>query len=421
MKILWITNIQLPATCEKLGLPVPVVGGWMSSLAMELAKVKEIKLAIATVYEQNNFRPLDIENVKYYLLPKKKKNTKYDSSLEQYWKKITDEFQPDVIHIHGTEYAHGLACMKACPSLKYVVSIQGLVGVYSKYYYGSISKWELLKNITIRDILRFDTLFQAKRKYEKRGLLEKEYITRTNHIIGRTSWDYSHAKAINPKVEYHFCNETLREGFYKAPKWDIAKKSNFTIFLSQAGYPIKGLHQVLKAVALVKNDFDTITIRIGGVNITNTRTIIDKLKISGYGNYIKVLIKKLNLVKSVTFLGNLSEEQIITEYLNCHVFICPSSIENSPNSVGEAQILGVPTIASYVGGVPDMITHGQTGLLYQFEEIELLVQYIRQIIIEPKLVKYISINEIKTAEERHNYNSNLNQTISIYNNIKCKV
>lgn len=417
MKILWITNIQLPATCERLGLPVPVVGGWMSSLAVELAKIKGIELSVATVYEQRSFECFNIENIKYYLLPQKNNNTKYDRSLEQYWKIIQNEFQPDIVHIHGTEYAHGLACMKACPSLKYVISIQGLVGVYSKYYYASISKMSILKHITLRDILKFDTLFQAKIKYETRGIIEKEYITRTNHIIGRTNWDYSHAKAINPEVVYHFCNETLREGFYKVPKWDIHTKSNYTIFISQAGYPIKGLHQVLKAVSLLKNDFSTIKIRIGGANITNTETIKDKVKLSGYGNYIKKLIHKLNLHKNVIFLGYLSEEQMIKEYLNCHVFICPSSIENSPNSIGEAQILGVPTIASYVGGVPDMITHGHTGFLYRFEEFESLSVIIKQLFKNFYDLQSISDQSIKQANSRHNPITNTINIIDIYNKI----
>jgi glycosyltransferase involved in cell wall biosynthesis len=39
-------------------------------------------------------------------------------------------------------------------------------------------------------------------------------------------------------------------------------------------------------------------------------------------------------------------KKMITEYRNAHIFICPSSIENSPNSLGEAQLIGVPVIAA---------------------------------------------------------------------------
>ena len=58
------------------------------------------------------------------------------------------------------------------------------------------------------------------------------------------------------------------------------------------------------------------------------------------------------LEDKVSFLGPLNAEQMKAEYLRSNVFLCPSSIENSPNSLGEAQMLGVPCVASYVGGIP---------------------------------------------------------------------
>ena len=53
--------------------------------------------------------------------------------------------------------------------------------------------------------------------------------------------------------------------------------------------------------------------------------------------------------------------------------------------MGEAQLLGVPVIASYVGGVPDMVTHGETGLLYRFEEVEMLAEGIRNLFMNMAL------------------------------------
>jgi glycosyltransferase involved in cell wall biosynthesis len=78
------------------------------------------------------------------------------------------------------------------------------------------------------------------------------------------------------------------------------------------------------------------------------------------------------VINNINFLGILSEEDIIREFQNCNIFICPSSIENSPNSLGEAQLIGIPTISAYVGGIPDMVIHNYSGLLYRYEEIEIL-------------------------------------------------
>ena len=349
MKILWITNTIFPEPSKMLGIPAPIMGGWMYALANQITTTVGIELAVATTYVGNELKTFDIDGVLYYLLPCSTP-WNYSKTLEVLWEKLCADFKPDVIHINGTEYAHGLACMRACPSLNYIVSIQGLVSVIVRYYYAGISLSELFKSITFRDIVRFDTLFQARNKFVKRGVFEQEYIQRTKHVTGRTSWDYAHTKAINPSLSYYFCNRILRESFYISPKWNITKKTDFTIFLSQAGYPIKGLHQVIKAIAVLKNDFPQIKVRVAGQSITQTTTLMDKIKLSGYGAYIKKLIQQLKLHDQIQFTGSLTEAQMIAEYLNAHLFICPSSIENSPNSLGEAQLLGVPVIASYVGG-----------------------------------------------------------------------
>lgn len=70
-------------------------------------------------------------------------------------------------------------------------------------------------------------------------------------------------------------------------------------------------------------------------------------------------------------MGMLSEQEMCKAYLECNVFICPSSIENSPNSLGEAQLLGIPHIASYVGGIPEIVNYNPE-ILYRFEESEML-------------------------------------------------
>lgn len=416
MKILWITNTIFPAPSKALGLPVPVVGGWMYGLAGQLVDNSEIKLIVATVYQGNDLKILDLDGIRYYLLPCRIASS-YQKYLEPIWQKICEEFSPDVVHIHGTEYLHGMACMRACRALNYVVSIQGLVGIYARYYYAGLTRSDILKNITFRDLVRWDTVFQGKRRFVQRGIFEKEYLKRTKHVIGRTRWDHDHAKAINPAVNYHYCNETLRDAFYAAAKWDSTKKIDYTIFLSQAAYPIKGFHQVLKAVALLIKDFPDIKVRVSGHSIININTLANKLKMSGYSSYIIRLIKRLGLERQVEFTGPLSEDKMIAEYLNAHLFICPSSIENSPNSLGEAQLLGVPTIASYVGGVPDMIDHGETGLLYRFEEIEMLAECIRRIFTDTTLAMNLSENGIKAAKKRHHQRENLNRMIEIYQQI----
>jgi len=413
MKILWIVNTIFPAPSKTLGLPEPVFGGWMYGLAEQLSKSDGIELAVATTFWGSELEEMNLGGITYYLLPSKNK-LQYDTDLEDHWKGVCHHFGPDVVHIHGTEYGHGLACMRKLPHLKYVISIQGLVSVIARYFYAGISFQEILKNITFRDIIRKDNLFQGKRKFEKRGVLERKYIENTKHVIGRTEWDYAHTKAINPGVNYHFCNESLRESFYTANKWSLENCERHTIFLSQAGYPIKGLHQVLHAVSALVDYYPNIKIRVGGNNVMGSKSFQDRMRLSGFGRFIKNLMRRHRLQDKVKFLGTLSENEMIAEYQRAHVFICPSSIENSPNSVSEAQLIGIPVIASYVGGTPDLVTDEISGLLYRFEEVEMLSYKIRRVFSEDLLAKRLTRGGIEIASRRHDATVNLASLVKIY-------
>lgn len=414
MKILWVVNTIFPDASIHIGIKPPVFGGWMYGLAADLSKSNNIKLAVATVYPGKEIISFETNRVRYYLLPKQSQFSK-SGKLAADWRFVHADFSPDLVHIHGTEYGHGMALMNTSPELKYIVSIQGLVSVYHRYFLAGMSTWDVLRNITIRDIVRWNTLFHARHDFYKRGLVEKEYIRRANAVIGRTDWDRAHAQAINPKLNYHFCNESLRDEFYTGERWRLENCRRHSIFLSQAGYPIKGLHQVLKAVALLKDTYPDIMIEVSGYEITKAKTIIDKIKLSGYGKYIKSIIKRYGLESHVRFLGPLQAVDIKDAYLRSHVFISPSSIENGSNSIGEAQILGVPVIASYVGGVTTTLKSSLYAMQYEFNSYEVLAVYISD------LFKIKSFNElamdISQAEKRHNRKSNLMRQIDIYKKI----
>lgn len=416
MKILWVVNTIFPDAARVLGLEPPVYGGWMYGAATDLAQSGNLILAVATVHSGNETKSFAVNGIQYYLLPQSAKDRKLGYK-ESDWKKIVDDFEPDIVHIHGTEFGHGMALMDACPNLKYVVSIQGLVSVYHRYFLTGMSTWDVLRNITLRDIVRWNTLFHAKHDFHKRGLVEKEYIRRATAVIGRTDWDRAHAQAINPKVVYHFCNESLRNEFYTDEKWSLDNCRRHSIFLSQAGYPIKGLHQVLKAVAILKHDFPDILIEVAGHDITKAATLKDRLKRSGYGHFIGRMIRQYGLEKHIKFLGPLQAEEMKNAYLRSHVFICPSSIENSPNSLGEAQILGVPCIATYSGGIPSMVKDGESTLLYRFEEHEMLAVITKDLFYSINNIEDEFNSGIKIANKRHSRLKNNLTTVSIYEKV----
>lgn len=375
MRILWITNIMLPPVCEALSLPVPPIGGWMySSLRKLLERDNRNTFAVATIWSGSSMKKVDIDNVVYYLLPLNGKNKKkYQPALESLWRSVKDEFQPDIVHIHGTEFPHGLAYVRGCGAAGVVASIQGIISSYARYYTSGIEFTNVKKCLTFRDFFKRDSILQQQKEFKTRGVLERELFASLQDVIGRTEWDKAHAAALNPMAKYHFCGETLRTTFYKR-KWNYNDCEPYSIFVSQAGYPIKGLHILLKAMPLVLRNYPHTKIFVAGANIINAPWY----RIGGYGKYIKKLIKELCLEKNVIFTGPLDEKTMCEYYLRSNVFVCPSSIENSPNSLGEAQLLRMPYVASFVGGVPEIVNWNQ-DVLYRFEEYEMLAQKICKI------------------------------------------
>lgn len=355
------------------------------------------------------------KNITYYIIPFGKGNTRINLDYCSDWSKVKYDIQPDIVHIHGTEFSHGHAYLKECGSENVVVSIQGMTSAYCYYYYYGISIYNIIKNMTLYDLIK-GSMIRGRNDFRIRGKFEIETLRMTKHIIGRTSWDRARTWSINPNAEYHFCNEILRSEFYRGDFWEYSKCNKHTIFLSQAGYPIKGLHQVLKAMPIILYHYPDTIIRIAGRDITRNSNFHEFMRYTGYGHYIKRLIKKLKLQNKVIFTGNLNAEQMKNEYLQANVFCCPSAIENSPNSLGEAQILGTPCVASYVGGIPDMMK-GNEENMYRFEEVEMLAEKICRVFANKGDQK----NMHNIAANRHNASINVDVLLSIYNQISNKL
>lgn len=418
MKILWLTNIPLPEASLLLkDKPLPF-GGWLLGVSEALSSREYTNLSVAFPQKGiKGYKKLSGERIDYYAFSPIKTNDAEALSSIELFQNIIDDANPDIVHIHGTELAHSLTMIKTCElnNVNSVISIQGLVSKIAKHMYANLPN-KAIFGFTLRNYMNHDSVYWMKKSFQKRGKNEIEALKRTFHIIGRTTWDRAITNQINPKAEYHFCNETLRGEFYKH-QWNINNCEKHSIFLSQGQYSIKGLHYVLEAMSSVLKEFPGTKIHIAGKDITKDDTFRDKLIMTYYGKHIRKLIDEYDLGGNVFFTGPLNEKQMCQEYLKAHVFICPSSIENSPNSLGEAMLLGVPSIASYVGGIPDMMKHEKEGFLYQHDAPYMLAYYICKIFKDEDTALKISKKAREHALNTHDFDINVNKLISIYKSI----
>ncbi len=415
MNILWVNNIAIPQIAKAIGTQAVPVGGWMVKLAEEVATLDDVNLTVTCPYKKN----LDGRTDKFSFATFKIDNPKVsednlngqDIRVEE----IIRNAKPDVIHIFGTEYVHSYVFSEVAKKIgmqdKVVISIQGLVSVYATHYYAFLPH-QIVSGHTLRDFYK-GNVEAGKKKFTQNGKLEIKALKNAKHIIGRTDWDRACTLFVNPRVQYHFNNEMLRDSFYHSKKWSCNSCVKHSVFLSQATMPLKGLHIALQAISQLKQIYSDITVRVAGKSYYAKK----KSQLSYYEKYILDYITEHDLMDIVQFTGFLSEKEMVSEYLKANVFVSASSIENSPNSVCEAMMLGVPVVSSMVGGVANLLEHGKEGFYYQADAPYMLAYYVKQIFDDDELARNFSVASRQKAEMRHKVEYIVDDLIDIYSKI----
>lgn len=422
MKALWLANVatQMVDTIINDKKRSFFGGGWLDGLSERLLNCNDFKLVLCyPLYTQITMLEGHKDNFKFYGFVADGKKLRIGIANPDIFVPVFEDIlkkeEPDIIHIHGTEFEYAYSMCLAAKKLnlidKVVVSIQGLVGVYANHMFAGMSDIDV-KSFTIKELLTRNNVYSTYRAYIRRGEYERKCLTMVNHVMGRTEWDKACVALINPSCQYHFSNETLRTPFYSG-KWEFNACSKHTIFASQALLPLKGLHILLKAANLVKKDYPDLKIRVAGQNVI----IGNWINGSSYGLYVRKLMKQYELEKVVEFLGPQNAEQMKRQLLNCNVFVSPSTIENSPNSVGEAMLLGVPCISSDVGGVKDMLEDRVEGYIYPNDEFYMLAYYIKKVFEQKGEIEELTSKAREHARDTHDPEKNSAEVLRIYSSI----
>lgn len=407
-------------------MPYSVREGWLSGCLNRIISSKkddeEITLAICFPADgEIAASSEEIDGIRYYGFREDLDHPEiYDGTVENRFHVILDDFKPDIVHIFGTEFPHSLAMLRAFGNPeKVLLGIQGICSVIASEYMAGIPE-EVQNSATFRDRLKEDSLLQQQEKFKVRGEHEREAIMLAGNVTGRTAFDKKEVEKINPSAHYFAMNETMRPCFYMG-KWNEKKAEPHSIFISQGDYPLKGFHFVLNAMPRLLEKYPDAHLYVAGNNIIGKggSKYPYFMRASAYGKYIKSLIGKNKLKKKVTMLGSLSDQEMKEQFLKSSLFICPSVIENSPNSLGEAMLLGVPVVASRVGGIPDMAQENKDGILFEKGNVDDLVKAVLQMWDEPVIAAVYGDNASAHARITHNPDTNYKRLLEIYHSI-CK-
>lgn len=408
MKVLWIVN-KLTGRLHLQEIGKKATGGlWLEAMIDSAQTDSGIEIVIVNVMKIPSVRCLDDGNIRYYTIPGEP-NEKYNyKSVEahKYWREIISKEKPDIIELWGTEMPYGLVALSEAQYIPAIVYVQGVLESIGRYYMAGMTDADIKKSCTWRDLFTKQTLRQLQSNYLKRSCLEIEIINKAKNVIVENDWADAYYKKVCPDVNVYRCPLSISNEFEKV-QWSQNKMLHHTLMCSAANYPIKGLHMLLKALVIVKNNYPDVKLFIPGTKLRKATNLKSYLKQNGYEKFICNLIEELNLSNNVEYTGRLTAAEMAQKMAQSNCFVMSSAIENHSSTLKEAMTVGVPCVASYVGGVPQYAVHERNCLLYRFEDYEMLAYNIVRLFDSQDLCQQLSINAVadmkKSREENDFY------------------
>ena len=409
MRVLWFS--VTPSLYSKN--PLYNGGGWIASLEGELKKNKSIELGVAFEFCDDKFKVCE-NGVTYYPInvwktKKKLRRREWNILNEEKYIipeciKIIEDFSPDIIHIFGTEWCFGL--IQNYIKIPVIIHLQGSIIAYNRVTFPpGYSVYDKIRDVFF-NLKKQIKLCLDRKNTKVRARREERIFSISKNFMGRTNWDLGLSKIYSPNSNYYRCEEMLRPIFYQEPNsWNNFYNGGKLILTTVGGVDLR----------------KGITANLATAKILKEKMNLDfEWRVIGNKGNIKIAEKNERIRHEyicVRLCGVLDAEEIKQMLLDSHLYVYPSLMDNSPNALCEAQLLGVPCIATYVGGFPSLVTDFEDGLLVPSNDPESLAFCICNLMNDSALAQKLSINGKSRASKRHNPQQIINTLFSIYESL----
>ncbi|MGM9748513.1 MAG: glycosyltransferase family 4 protein, partial [Candidatus Cryptobacteroides sp.] len=396
--------------------PSTVGGGWMVSLAEELKRVEGTSLEISFITKWNQaegiflqdgitYRPINpfyssgelLFRLKRILCPVSFAEKKIISEMLR----IIDDVKPDVIHIHGTEKCYGLVS-EFVRDIPVAISIQGFASACADVFFCGISEETVRRNESLATRLKRQSVMREYRRFVRQTEKEKNILSKANYIFGRTDWDKEMTGKMNPDRKYFKVNELMRKPFYET-EWKGPQHGGKTVLVSTVSNGLyKGFESVLRISAILKSSGLDFEWKIIGYDASS-----EMVKLAECETGLKS--SDFNLV----FLGIKTADAISKILAQSHIYCHTSHVDNSPNSLCEAMLVGMPCVAFKVGGISSILEDG-TGVLIPDKDAEAFAGAVMELASNPDRCEAMGERAKNKALVRHSPQNVLRQLLTSY-------
>ena len=377
----------------------------------ELLKTKGHDVAFFSMEHQNNvvceWNKYFVKNIDYIKKHRLKeqikifKNTLYSKEAEKKMIRLLDDFRPDIAHIHN--FNHQLT-----PSILFALKKKKLPIVMTAHDYKLVCpSYSMLNHGKVCELCEGKRFYQCLRTKCHKNSFGKSFLV--------TLESYLHHQVLNSYrfIDYFLCPSKfimnklqkmgLKGNFVHLPNFVSVKnlmpikerKMNKLVYWGRLSYE-KGVDTLVEAVK--------------GLQV--------ELKLIGEGPMRAKIEKKIEQdnINNVKLLGYLDKDVLLSRVRNCGVAIIPSECyENNPVSVLEAFALGIPVIGSRIGGIPELIKDGETGLLFEPGNVKDLRDKIMNLLSEPDEVAQMGENARVLVEKKYNPELHYEGLAKVYN------
>ncbi|WP_344867660.1 glycosyltransferase family 4 protein [Comamonas faecalis] len=182
--------------------------------------------------------------------------------------------------------------------------------------------------------------------------------------------------------------------------WKLPEATSLVLFVGRFD-KVKGADIFIEAMFKLAEKVDGL--RAVFVGPDDKKIAVEDGRVLDRQAFVAWCEEKYQRPSPIEFMGRKSPEEITQLRKQAAVCVVSSRIEMFPYTVAEALAQGVPTVASQVGGIPEMIDDGHNGLLFDSEDVDGLLACARKILASPELSVQLSANALTTVREKYSH------------------
>lgn len=408
IRIIWL-EVTEPAAYVSDKIPI---GGWQDSLERVVRTVPEIELTIAFVSE--NYSEVKVINGVRYV-PIYTKWSFFERIFKKYWdtyvnkvipvvKRIVEDYKPDIIQIFGTEWPFGQ--IAAYTDVPVTIHIMGSIVPYNNASYPPDFSWRDIACYYWWNPKELFTLWRNERNRKNWEQWERRTWKLVGNYMGRTSWDEALSRMMHPGRRYYHVEEALRPEFLTGRKvWKLSDDTKIRMISTGCSTFWKGPDMMLKVARV----------------LTELGIDFEWNVVGSMSNSLKQIVEKKEGMRfedcHINLLGFREPGELLDLLCSSTIYVHTAYIENSPNSICEAQCLGIPVVSTNVGGIATLVRNGKDGILVPANDPWQMADAIIEVSKDKNRMIMYSENSRKFALTRHNDEHIKKQLFECYNSL----